>query len=75
MDEVAIVTLSMKEKKVHPAFICKASDLELLLELLEMPAVKEKIRYLDCSKVSPDSVEAALRYSLKKGLFSGWLQC
>lgn len=54
----------MKEKKAHPAFICNADDAELLIELLNAPDVKEKIRYLDCKKVSPDSAEAALRYLL-----------
>lgn len=62
--EAALVTLSMKEKKAHPAFICNADDAELLIELLNAPDVKEKIRYLDCKKVSPDSAEAALRYLL-----------
>lgn len=62
--EAALVTLSMKEKKAHPTFICNADDAELLIELLNAPDVKEKIRYLDCKKVSLDSAEAALRYLL-----------
>lgn len=64
MKDAVIVTLSMKEKKAHPTFICNADDAELLIELLNAPDVKEKIRYLDCKKVSPDSAEAALRYLL-----------
>lgn len=62
--EAALVTLSMKEKKAHPTFICNADDAELLIELLNAPDAKEKIRYLDCKKVSLDSAEAALRYLL-----------
>lgn len=62
--EAALVTLSMKEKKAHPTFICNADDAELLIELLSSQNAKEKIRYLNCKKVSPDSAEAALRYLL-----------
>lgn len=61
MKDAVIVTLSMKEKKAHPTFICNA---ELLIELLSSQNAKEKIRYLNCKKVSPDSAEAALRYLL-----------
>lgn len=64
MKDAVIVNLSIKEKKAHPTFICNADDAELLIELLNASDVKEKIRYLDCKKVSPDSAEAALRYLL-----------
>ena len=62
--EAALVTLSMKEKKAHPTFICNADDAELLIELLSSPNAKEKIRYLDAKIMDRGSAEAALRYLL-----------
>lgn len=47
MKDAVMITLSMKEKKAHPAFICNVDDAELLIELLSSPNAKEKIRYLD----------------------------
>lgn len=64
MKDAAIITLSMKEKKAHPAFICNVDDAELLIELLNAPNAKEKIRYLDAKIMDRDSTEAALRYLL-----------
>lgn len=64
MKDAVIITLSMKEKKAHPTFICNADDAELLIELLSSPTAKEKICYLYSTIVNRDSVDAALRYLL-----------
>lgn len=62
MYEAAIVTLSLKEEKAHPKFVCTVDDMKLLIELLELEGVKEKIRYLDAKIMDRDSAEAAWRY-------------